>query len=119
MTPEDRFNFFWHAEPPPWSDFRKEFIRHITEAADQARRENYEACVKTLENAGYPNSADLIRASIAPPKPVWCEHISRHKHGQFMYSEYFPDSTMHGVPIHPSIDICPIAGCHAKRPEGV
>lgn len=114
MTPEERWqDVCWHYVSKTWSEMHDVILRHITEAADQARREENEACAKLVESAFAINLARVIRARIAPPKPVWCEHIEWRElpvSGHFAW--YYVDN------IVPSgWDICPVAGCHKPRPQ--
>lgn len=126
MTPEERYNE-WVSGCPNRScrENKLSFIQHLTDyafqAAYQARREECAECAKiasaAVPKAGYVNASatwvvNYIRARIAPPQPVWCEHIywtksPTHENGIWTY---FNHEVSH------SWDICPVAGCHKPRP---
>ena len=80
-TPQQRSDEFQNRHHLPCEEYRKEFIRHIREAEEDARKDENEACLKVISKAAQEtNSQEAIiwllragshiRSRVAPPNPL-------------------------------------------------
>lgn len=138
MTPEKRWDVFWNSDK---GTIEQRFLTQVKEAvacaqeesnkhwakmrdisADNARREENEACAKLADTLVAPQLADClgsrIRARVASPKlprPMWCEHIQPHEvTGNWWW---MGTTAAFGTCARHSMRFCPT--CGTKRPEGI
>ena len=102
-------------------------------AADEARRRTVMEAIDVVDKAlaikgwllvdrdekcGRTVAKEAILSLIAPPAPVWCEHIQWHpEQNHWRFAKHAATAQMTGMVIPDSWSICPIFDCGKPRPE--